>query len=170
MLKIVVAYLKGTNVSDLFCDQVCYALQQNLACPVMTVVIFNELDTARCTTLAKKIETGTQAKHRRVHARQITRLCHVRAADLNFFGQGSSRLWQLLLVPSVSTHHHLLAELMVTLWSDKTILAENENVIITAKLTQQSWIVGSWLKIIADRAFESKLLIHSQLFCSGSAP
>ena len=31
------------------------------------------------TTLAKKIETGTQAKHRRVHARQITRLCHVRA-------------------------------------------------------------------------------------------
>ena len=27
----------------------------------------------------KKIETGTQAKHRRVHARQITRLCHVRA-------------------------------------------------------------------------------------------
>ena len=30
-------------------------------------------------TLAKKIETGTQAKHRRVHARQITRLCHVRA-------------------------------------------------------------------------------------------
>ena len=32
------------------------------------------------TTLAKKIETGTQAKHRRVHARQITRLCHVGAA------------------------------------------------------------------------------------------
>ena len=32
------------------------------------------------TTLAKKIETGTQAKHRRVHARQITRLCHVRVA------------------------------------------------------------------------------------------
>ena len=31
------------------------------------------------TTLAKKIETGTQAKHRRVHARQITRLCRVRA-------------------------------------------------------------------------------------------
>ena len=31
------------------------------------------------TTLAKKIETGTQAKHRRVHAWQITRLCHVRA-------------------------------------------------------------------------------------------
>ena len=27
----------------------------------------------------KKIETGTQAKHRCVHARQITRLCHVRA-------------------------------------------------------------------------------------------
>ena len=33
----------------------------------------------RSTTLAKKNETGTQAKHRRVHARQITRLCHVRA-------------------------------------------------------------------------------------------
>ena len=31
------------------------------------------------TTLAKNIETGTQAKQRRVHARQITRLCHVRA-------------------------------------------------------------------------------------------
>ena len=31
------------------------------------------------TTLAKKFETGTQAKHRRVHARQITRLCHVLA-------------------------------------------------------------------------------------------
>ena len=31
------------------------------------------------TTLAKKIETGTQAQHRRVHARQITRLCHLRA-------------------------------------------------------------------------------------------
>ena len=31
------------------------------------------------TTLAKKIETGTQAKRRRVHARQITRLCHVHA-------------------------------------------------------------------------------------------
>ena len=30
------------------------------------------------TTLAKKIETGTQAKQRRVHARQITHLCHVR--------------------------------------------------------------------------------------------
>ena len=39
--------------------------------------------------MAKKIETGTQAKHRRVHARQITRLCHVRGC-LNFFGQGSS--------------------------------------------------------------------------------
>ena len=35
--------------------------------------------TTTSTTLAKKIETGTQAKHRRVHARQITRLCHVRA-------------------------------------------------------------------------------------------
>ena len=31
------------------------------------------------TTLAKKIETGTQAKHRRVHAREITHLRHVRA-------------------------------------------------------------------------------------------
>ena len=31
------------------------------------------------TTLAKKIETGTQAKHRRVHARQVSGLCHVRA-------------------------------------------------------------------------------------------
>ena len=37
----------------------------------------------------KKIETGTQAKHRRVHARQITRLCHVRAVVSNFLGQGS---------------------------------------------------------------------------------
>ena len=35
---------------------------------------------ANPTTLAKKIETGTQAKHRRVHARQIMRLCHVRVA------------------------------------------------------------------------------------------
>ena len=31
------------------------------------------------TTLAKKNETATQAKHRRVHAREITRLRHVRA-------------------------------------------------------------------------------------------
>ena len=31
------------------------------------------------TTMAKKIETATQAKHRRVHAREITRLRHVRA-------------------------------------------------------------------------------------------
>ena len=31
------------------------------------------------TTLAKKIETATQAKHRRVHAREITRLRHMRA-------------------------------------------------------------------------------------------
>ena len=37
----------------------------------------------------KKIETGTQAKHRRVHARQITRLCHVHAVVSIFFGQGS---------------------------------------------------------------------------------
>ena len=29
------------------------------------------------TTLAKKIETATQAKHRRVHAREITRLRHL---------------------------------------------------------------------------------------------
>ena len=33
----------------------------------------------RSTTLAKKIETATQAKHRRVHAREVTRLRHVRA-------------------------------------------------------------------------------------------
>ena len=33
----------------------------------------------------KKIETGTQAKHRRVHARPITRLCHVRAVVSIFF-------------------------------------------------------------------------------------
>ena len=32
------------------------------------------------TTLAKKIETATQAKHRRVHAREITRLRHVHTA------------------------------------------------------------------------------------------
>ena len=32
-----------------------------------------------CTTLAKKIETATQAKHRRVHAREITCLCHLHA-------------------------------------------------------------------------------------------
>ena len=38
-----------------------------------------EREIDRDTTLAIKIETGTQAKHRRVHARQITRLCHVRA-------------------------------------------------------------------------------------------
>ena len=42
------------------------------------------------TTLAKTIETGTQAKHRRVHARQITCLCHVRTVVSIFFGQGSS--------------------------------------------------------------------------------
>ena len=41
------------------------------------------------TTLAKKIETGTPAKHRRVHARQIMGLCHVRAVVSIFFGQGS---------------------------------------------------------------------------------
>ena len=33
----------------------------------------------QCATLAKKLETGTQAKHRRVHAQEITRLRHVRA-------------------------------------------------------------------------------------------
>ena len=33
-----------------------------------------------CTTLAKKIETAMRAKHRCVHAREITRLRHVRAA------------------------------------------------------------------------------------------
>ena len=32
----------------------------------------------------KNFETGTQAKHRRVHARQITRLCHVRVV-VSFF-------------------------------------------------------------------------------------
>ena len=35
--------------------------------------------TEKYTTLAKKIGTGAQAKHRRVHAREITRLRHVRA-------------------------------------------------------------------------------------------
>ena len=50
----------------------------------MEVVCIPERREVEChgnstTTLAKKIETGTQAKHRRVHARQITRLCHVRA-------------------------------------------------------------------------------------------
>ena len=40
-------------------------------------------------TLAKKIEKGTQAKERRVHARQITRLCQVRGCLNFFFGQGS---------------------------------------------------------------------------------
>ena len=38
---------------------------------------------ASTTTLAKKIETATQAKHRRVHAREITRLRHVRAVEYN---------------------------------------------------------------------------------------
>ena len=37
----------------------------------------------------QKIETGTHAKHRRVHARQITRLRHVRAVVSIFFGQDS---------------------------------------------------------------------------------
>ena len=41
------------------------------------------------TTLAKKIETGTQAKHSGVYAREITRLRHVRAVVSIFFGQGS---------------------------------------------------------------------------------
>ena len=42
------------------------------------------------TTLAKKFETGTQAKHRRVHTRQIKRLCHMRAVVSFFFGRGST--------------------------------------------------------------------------------
>ena len=37
----------------------------------------------------KKIETATQAKHRRVHSQEITRLRHVCAVVSNFFGQGS---------------------------------------------------------------------------------
>ena len=41
--------------------------------------------------MAKKIETATQAKHRCVHAREITRLRHVRL--IFFFGQGS--IWIL---------------------------------------------------------------------------
>ena len=44
---------------------------------------------SRSTTLAKKIETVTQAKHRRVRAQEITRLRHVRAVVSIFFGQGS---------------------------------------------------------------------------------
>ena len=41
------------------------------------------------TTLAKKIETGTQAKHRHMHARQITHLPATCDGCLNFFGQGT---------------------------------------------------------------------------------
>ena len=48
--------------------------------------------TTSSTTLAKNCETATQAKHRRVHARQITRLCHVSAVVPIFFGQGSTTL------------------------------------------------------------------------------
>ena len=59
----------------------------------------------------QKIETGTQAKHRRVHARQITRLCHAAHAHdcLNFFGQGG-RLYFLKMcsvcVLGVPNKHH----------------------------------------------------------------
>ena len=37
----------------------------------------------------KKLRQARKAKHRRVNARQITRLCHVRAVVSIFFGQGS---------------------------------------------------------------------------------
>ena len=58
------------------------------------------------TTPAKKIETGTQAKHRCVHARQMTCLCHVRAVVSFFlarvvFRQGSwarCRIWWSILL------------------------------------------------------------------------
>ena len=46
------------------------------------------------TPLAKVIETGTQAKHRRVHAQEITRLRHVPAVvSFFFFGPGSRKWW-----------------------------------------------------------------------------
>ena len=44
-----------------------------------TATLAKKLSTS--TTLAKKVETATQAKHRRVHAREITRLHHVRAVE-----------------------------------------------------------------------------------------
>ena len=48
--------------------------------PVLNFVLFSKVRKYEITTLAKKIETGTQANHRRMHAREITRLRHVRAA------------------------------------------------------------------------------------------
>ena len=44
---------------------------------------------ATCYYPGQKIETGTRAKHRRVHARQITRPVPRARGCLNFFGQGS---------------------------------------------------------------------------------
>ena len=59
-----------------------------LSCSRATGREFHEADS---TTLAKKIETGTLANYRRVHAREITHLCPLVRGCPNFFGQGSRK-------------------------------------------------------------------------------
>ena len=55
-----------------------------ILCIIVVAVFFVQ----GSTSLAKKIETATQVKHRRMHAREITRLCQVRAIVSIFFWQG----------------------------------------------------------------------------------
>ena len=65
--------------------------------------------------LAKKIGTGTQAKRRRVHARQITRLCHVRAVVSIFLAR-------------VVLYHHTSFELHTL---DRNSLCLNRNCVFS---------------------------------------
>ena len=58
------------------------------------------------TTLAKKIETGTQAKHWRVHARQITRLCHLRLVVSIFLARVVENSPYFAKASSPSSHRH----------------------------------------------------------------
>ena len=53
--------------------------------------------TDTCTTLAKKIETGTHVKLQAPHAREITRLCPLARGCPNFFGQGST-IWSFFFI------------------------------------------------------------------------
>ena len=60
------------------------------------------------TALAKKIETGMRAKHRRVHARQITRLCHVRAVVSIFLAKVVETMGTLHLTFLQNSHHKII--------------------------------------------------------------
>ena len=59
----------------------------------------------RSATLAKKIETGTQAKHRRVHAREITCLRHVCAVVSIFLARVVLKAKQRQEAEKNRTHH-----------------------------------------------------------------